>query len=147
MALPDGPLLACALAEPVATWLARIAAPALEAELGSPLVAVRTGPGYECRGRNRQAGGKPSAHAAGRALDVASFELADKRVLPISAMPAAGSAVGRAGEAAGVLQALRISACGWFTTVLGPGSDAFHADHLHVDIERRGSSDRYRICE
>jgi hypothetical protein len=30
-------------------------------------------------------------------------------------------------------------------TVLGPGSDGFHENHVHVDLaERRGN---YRICE
>src|SRR2546422_709012 len=43
--------------------------------------------------------------------------------------------------------AIRVAACGWFTTVLGPGSDAAHADHMHVDIMQHGSSDRYRICQ
>ena len=42
---------------------------------------------------------------------------------------------------------IRVAACGWFTTVLGPGSDAAHAEHLHVDILQHGSSDRYRICQ
>jgi len=40
---------------------------------------------------------------------------------------------------------LRKSACARFTTVLGPGSDGSHEDHIHVDLlERRGG---YRICE
>ena len=46
-----------------------------------------------------------------------------------------------------VLATLRTAACGWFTTILGPGSDAAHATHWHLDIERHGSSDRYRICQ
>ena len=33
-----------------------------------------------------------------------------------------------------VVDSVRTAACGWFTTVLGPGSDAAHTDHLHVDI-------------
>ena len=38
-----------------------------------------------------------------------------------------------------------LSACARFSTVLGPGSDAFHNDHIHVDnIERHGG---YRICQ
>ncbi|MFL4994931.1 MAG: extensin family protein [Microvirga sp.] len=45
------------------------------------------------------------------------------------------------------LAAVRMAACGWFTTILGPGSDPAHADHLHVDIQQHGSSDRYRICQ
>ena len=36
---------------------------------------------------------------------------------------------------------------GWFLTVLGPGSDAAHSDHMHLDIQQHGSSDRYRICQ
>jgi hypothetical protein len=42
-------------------------------------------------------------------------------------------------------EGLRKSACAQFTTVLGPGSDGSHEDHIHVDLlERRGG---YRICE
>jgi hypothetical protein len=40
-----------------------------------------------------------------------------------------------------------MAACGWFTTILDPGSDPAHADHLHVDIQQHGSSGRYRICQ
>jgi hypothetical protein len=42
---------------------------------------------------------------------------------------------------------MRRAACGWFTTVLGPGADAAHAEHFHFDIARHGNSDFYRICE
>lgn len=31
-----------------------------------------------------------------------------------------------------------------FTTVLGPGADASHDNHLHLDIKRRNNSDRLR---
>ena len=37
------------------------------------------------------------------------------------------------------------SACARFSTVLGPGSDWYHEDHIHLDLmERRGN---YRICQ
>ena len=37
------------------------------------------------------------------------------------------------------------SACTRFPTVLGPGSDWYHEDHIHLDLmERRGN---YRICQ
>jgi Extensin-like protein C-terminus len=37
------------------------------------------------------------------------------------------------------------SACARFPTVLGPGSDWYHEDHIHLDLmERRGN---YRICQ
>ena len=44
-------------------------------------------------------------------------------------------------------RAQRTAACGWFTTVLGPGADAFHADNMHLDLERHDASGKYRICQ
>ena len=32
------------------------------------------------------------------------------------------------------------------TTILGPGTDAAHTTHWHLDIQKHGSTDRYRIC-
>ena len=40
---------------------------------------------------------------------------------------------------------MRTAACGWFTTVLGPGSDGYHEDHIHVDLAVRVSG--YRLCQ
>ena len=40
---------------------------------------------------------------------------------------------------------MKQSACTNFTTVLGPGSDSYHENHIHVDLlERPGS---YRLCQ
>jgi hypothetical protein len=107
--------------------------------LGKELKSVRTGPGFECRYRNRATTGKLSAHAEGLAVDIAGFDLADGSAVRVE--PDGDNGPNPA------LAAVRTAACGWFTTVLGPGSDAAHQDHLHVDIIRHGSSDRYRICE
>jgi hypothetical protein len=41
--------------------------------------------------------------------------------------------------------AVQRGACSIFTTVLGPGSDAAHANHLHLDM--RGRRGDYRICQ
>jgi hypothetical protein len=41
--------------------------------------------------------------------------------------------------------AIRSTACLIFSTVLGPGSDADHADHLHLDMRKRNGD--YRICQ
>jgi hypothetical protein len=43
--------------------------------------------------------------------------------------------------------ALRMTACGYFTTVLGPGADPQHETHLHLDMLMHGGSANYRICE
>jgi hypothetical protein len=137
--LTDQPILACRFAERFGHWIGDLAAPLVTGASRSELKAVRTGPGFECRNRNGAATGKLSAHAQGLALDIAAFELADGSTLRIK--PDAGAAPDR------IVSSIRTAACGWFTTILGPGSDEAHRDHLHVDIEQHGSSDRYRICQ
>jgi hypothetical protein len=137
--LTDQPILACRFVGPLGRWIGDLVAPLVAGIKGSELKAVRTGPGFECRNRNRATTGKLSAHAQGLAIDIAGFELANGTTLRIK--PEADIAPDPA------LAALRTAACGWFTTILGPGSDEAHHDHLHFDIERHGSSDRYRICQ
>lgn len=137
--LKEQPILACRFAEAYGQWLGGLVAPMMAGVLRTDLKAVRTGPGFECRNRNRAVSGKLSAHAEGLAIDMTGFELADGSTLSIKA---AGGERER-----GVLDAVRRAGCGWFTTILGPGSDAAHADHLHVDVQQHGASDRYRICQ
>jgi len=137
--LPEEPVVSCRFAERLASFLGELAAPLISGRLATAVTAVRTGPGYECRNRNRSANGKLSAHALGEAVDIAGFDLADGRTLHVK--PEGDDGMRSA------VHALRTAACGWFTTVLGPGSDAAHADHMHVDIMVHGSSDRYRICQ
>ena len=38
------------------------------------------------------------------------------------------------------------SACARFSTVLGPGSDGFHEDHVHVDLMERAPG-RFKMCQ
>jgi hypothetical protein len=40
---------------------------------------------------------------------------------------------------------MRVSACKRFTTVLAPGADKAHANHLHVDLAKRRGG--YRMCQ
>jgi hypothetical protein len=137
--LANQPTLACRFANSYGHWIGDLVAPLIDGIKGSELKAVQTGPGFECRNRNRATTGKLSAHAQGLAIDIAGFELANGTTLRIK--PEANTAPDPA------LTTLRTAACGWFTTILGPGSDEAHHDRLHVDIEQHGSSDRYRICQ
>jgi hypothetical protein len=137
--LPEEPTLSCQFGERFGHWLRDLVAPLIAGELAVELKSVHTGPGYECRNRNRAGIGKISAHASGLAVDVASFELANGETLAIKPN---GDEHLRA-----TVDAIRVAACGWFTTVLGPGSDAAHAEHMHIDILQHGSSDRYRLCQ
>jgi hypothetical protein len=133
------PVVACRFAESLGDWLGTLVAPAVFGTMKADLVAVHTGPGFECRNRNRSPSGKLSAHAVGLAIDIASFELSNQTRIPVK--PNGNE------QHLATLNAVRKAACGWFTTILGPGSDEAHADHLHVDLQIHGSSDRYRICQ
>jgi hypothetical protein len=42
-----------------------------------------------------------------------------------------------------MLRRIHAAGCGPFRTTLGPGSDGFHEDHLHYDIERRRGGGTY----
>lgn len=137
--LSDEPILACRFADSFGHWLGDLVAPVVAGSLNNELKSVRTGPGFECRNRNRATTGKLSAHAEGLAIDIAGFELANGSALRIK--PEADAPPNP------ILTAIRTAACGWFTTILGPGSDEAHTDHLHVDVQQHGSSDRYRICQ
>jgi hypothetical protein len=48
-------------------------------------------------------------------------------------------------EEQGFLRDIEAAACQQFSTVLAPGSNANHYDHIHVDLMRRAS--RRAICQ
>jgi hypothetical protein len=134
IALHPPAVLRCNMAEALVRWLREEAAP-LVAERGAPPSSLTTATSFECRGRNRVAGAKPSQHGLANALDIRGFTLAD------------GKAMGLTDPA--IAKDLRVrlqeTACTRFTTVLGPGSDGYHEDHIHLDlIERSGG---YRLCQ
>ena len=138
---PGEPILNCIFAKQFTTWVSDIAGPVVKEQTGEALAAISTGPGYECRGRNGDSSGKISEHAFGNAVDIASFKLASKESMPVANVAKTGNVESR------WLMALRISACGYFTTVLGPGSNAAHAEHYHFDLGLHGKSGNYQICE
>jgi hypothetical protein len=135
------PMLDCRLAERLADWVSNVVVPLARHHLGSELAAVETGPGYVCRNRNNETAGKLSEHAKGNALDIFAFALSDGRRVAV------GPTDRLAPTVAAFLAAVRVTACGYFLTVLGPGSDAAHTEHLHLDLGLHGRSANYRICE
>ena len=82
---------------------------------------------------NGQRGAPISEHAFGNALDIASFTLADGRKMTVK------DGWRGAPEEQGFLRDVHASACQHFTTVLAPGSNVYHYDHIHVDLSRRAS--------
>lgn len=132
--------LTCPAALATARWVRDVAQPAARAlGEGVALTGITHASTFVCRGRNGQAGARISEHARGSAIDVSRFEFDGHEPLPI--VPRAGK--GNIEEA--FQRTVQAGACLHFTTVLGPGSDAFHDDHLHLDLaERRGG---YRLCQ
>jgi hypothetical protein len=126
--------LRCTIAEAVAQWVRNDLGPAL-AELDSPPVAVTNHGSYDCRGRNNNAGAKISDHGRGNALDLGPIRLANGAVMDLT----------KRSTPQPFRQRLRDAACHRFNTVLGPGSDAYHADHIHVDLAERAHG--YRMCQ
>ena len=136
--MPDRPILDCAFALTFTEFAQDLMAPLATAMLGSGIVALATG-GYRCSSPIRLPSGSPNPHAKGIAIDLSAITLADRRHI----------AIGHEADSAEALfvRTMRRAACGWFTTVLGPGADAAHAEHFHFDVLRHGASDNYRICE
>ncbi len=131
--------LACPIVSALDRWVTDAVQPAAMRWFAQPVVEIRQISAYSCRGMNGQPGARISEHAFGNALDVAAFNLADGHVITIK-----GGWRGTP-EEQGFLHDVQLAACAQFTTVLAPGSNVFHYDHIHVDLMRRASG--RHICE
>ncbi|MGH6906441.1 MAG: extensin family protein [Aestuariivirga sp.] len=141
IALPDAPILSCRFARQFTLWLSGTGAALVSTHLEMKLTKISTGPGYECRSRNGETSAKLSEHAFGNAVDITTFTAADGRAIQIA------DAGNPASPSFQVLRSLRTTACGYFSTVLGPGSNAAHASHFHFDLGMHGKSQNYRLCQ
>jgi len=133
VALTPPAIVRCTFAEAIVQWVREDVAPAVRA-LGGPLKSLDNYAAYDCRGRNRVAGAKLSEHGKANALDIRSVKLANGTLLGLTDPQVAKDF--RLG--------LRKSTCARFTTVLGPGSDGYHEDHVHVDLAERAGG--HRLC-
>lgn len=130
----------CPTALSLARWTKNVVLPATDALPGEVrLSEISHGSTYVCRRRNNSATGKMSEHSIGNAIDIMNFGFEGREPIPVS--PRAGD--GSMEEA--FQRAVRAGACLHFTTVLGPGSDPSHSNHLHLDIIERSSG--YRLCQ
>jgi Extensin-like protein C-terminus len=130
--------LACPIVSELDRWIAGAVQPAALRWFGSPVVEIKQISAYSCRGMNGNPGARISEHAFGNALDIAAFTLADGRTITVK------NGWHGAPQEQGFLRDVQGAACDQFTTVLAPGSNAYHYDHIHVDLMRRASD--YRIC-
>jgi hypothetical protein len=101
------------------------------------LTAIRQASTYVCRKRNSADDGKVSEHAYGNAIDLAGLRFGNEEMPVMIARQDDGTA-----EAA-FQRAFNAIACLYFTTVLSPGSDTTHQDHMHLDVITRKNGFRY----
>ena len=131
--------LACPIVSVLDRWIANSVQPAAQRWFGARVVEIKQISAYSCRGMNGNPNAHISEHAFGNALDIAAFTLSDGRRISVKD--------GWHGllEEQGFLRDVQGAACQQFNTVLAPGSNQYHYDHIHVDLMRRAS--RRVICE
>ncbi|MCM2438427.1 extensin [Agrobacterium vitis] len=133
--------LRCAAALELSEWMRTLVIPAADQALPDKgrLTAVDQASSYICRNRNSRSDGKMSEHAKGNALDIAGFEF-EKGDVPMKIVPDSEPTLPGAFQ-----RTINSSACLYFTTVLAPGADETHKDHLHLDLIKRRND--YRVCQ
>ncbi len=137
VALEPAATLNCRAAEALARWATEVQV-AAQKELGDSLKSLALGGTYVCRGQNHDSDAKLSEHSFANAIDVMGYGFSKRASLQVTAA-AEGS------PEAAFLASVRASACGFFRTVLGPGSDAAHGNHLHLDLRERNAG--HRLCQ
>jgi len=134
VAVKPAAILRCTMASAIADWVRTDMVP-LAASLGSTITDLDNFDSFECRGRNRVAGALLSEHGKANALDVRSLKLANGQTIGLTDRTIPRD----------VRERVLHSVCSRFSTVLGPGSDWYHEDHVHLDLAQRRND--YRICQ
>ena len=128
--------LACPIVSALDHWVSEGVQPAAMRWFGTPVTEIKQISAYSCRGMVGSGGSGISEHAFGNAIDIAAFMFSDGRRVTVEA--------GWHGtpEEQGFLRDVHLAACDHFSTVLAPGYNAAHYNHIHVDLMRRASGDR-----
>jgi hypothetical protein len=137
--LSDKTPMRCEAALSLARWMKDLVEPSLKTALPERrIVGISNASSYVCRLRNHAETGKISEHARGNAIDIAGFKLDNDETIAMTPKEEDSTMTGAFQRTA------TAGACLYFTTVLSPGSDSTHQDHLHLDVmERKGG---YRYC-
>lgn len=134
VAVKPAAILRCTMASAIANWVRTDMVP-LAASLGSTITDLDNFDSFECRGRNRIVGAMLSEHGKANALDVRALKLANGQSIGLTDRTMSRD----------VRERVLHSVCSRFSTVLGPGSDWYHEDHIHLDLAQRRND--YRICQ
>jgi hypothetical protein len=135
--------LDCSMVAELDAWLGEVVQPAALARFGQNVVEIDSMGSYNCRAMNHQSGARLSEHSFGNAIDIGGYRLADGRRISYVRDWTHGDPQTQA-----FLRDLHGGACDRFSTVLSPGSNPFHYNHMHVDLAMHGmrSTGTRRIC-
>jgi hypothetical protein len=114
----------CNAANALSDWVTE----GLQPAFNNQIVQLNIVDSYSCRPRNNVRGNRISEHGLGNAIDISGFVLSTGKVLTV------------AGNYGTQIKRAKKAACGTFRTTLGPGSDGYHEDHIHLDVSQRGGS-------
>lgn len=140
VALTPGTQITCSAALALARWIKNTVVPAAGAlGEGVRLAEISHSATYFCRARNGAPNGQPSEHATDAAIGIHAFSFVNHENVSVTPRTGEGTMV------KAFQKAVRAGACLYFTTVLGPGSDKYHSDHLHLDV--KGREGGFRLCQ
>jgi hypothetical protein len=125
----------CPMVAALGEWLNGVVQPIAMARFGQRVAQVEAFGAYSCRSVDNRTGGPLSEHAFGNAIDVSGFKLADGREIIVERDWKRSDT-----QESAFLREAHAGACEHFTTVLGPGADVFHYNHLHLDLARHGAT-------
>jgi Extensin-like protein C-terminus len=139
VAVKPAATLACPIVSALDQWINGAVQPAALKWFRQPVIEIKQISAYSCRGMNGNPNAHISEHAFGNALDIAEFTLADGHKISVQ--------YGWHGspEEQGFLHDVQAAACDEFTTVLAPGANVYHYNHIHVDLMRHYNG--RHICE
>ena len=131
----SSPFLAtCPLALGIAYFEHQYLQPAALDIYGERVARIEHVGSYACRNVNHQQDAVLSQHASANAIDLTGFVLEDGRRITLARWSDAASPDGQ------FLRRVHEGACHAFATALGPGYNALHETHFHVDMGP------YRMC-
>lgn len=126
----------CAMARTFARWTKSELVPSARLRYLSGVKTIHQGSSYSCR--NIRGSRTASEHSKGNAMDIMRIELNNGKDIDVE-KPGLFAFRKRS-----LLNNVRADACGYFSTVLGPGYDRDHRDHFHFDIKQRRNN--YVAC-
>ncbi|WP_108660287.1 extensin family protein [Acuticoccus kandeliae] len=130
----------CEAALAAAKWIRDGLRPAAQQYLKTQPTEIYVAASYHCRNRRNGRGpsNRLSEHGLANALDVRGMAFSNGETMSVAA-----KGPGRSRALAAFQADIRAKGCDTFKTVLGPGSDPAHHDHLHFDSAQRRNGSKY----